>query len=417
MGGAILVLGSGPEVSRRYFLAGLARRHTVLLLTANPATWEAEIVARHATVDLADPAAVLAAGRRLVGSGGDLAGVFTWNELLLPLVAWLGEQLGTSALPADAARVCRDKALQRALFTVRGVPSASYRTVDTAEEARAAAEEIGVPVVLKPRSLAGSIGVQLVRDLSEVATAFRTIREATFRGNGGGGVLVEEALTGVELSVDSWVLDGEVVPYLVAVKQVGFPPHFEEVGHSVGLPLDPDVSVQVVAAVTRANLAVGADRMATHTELILTSRGPRLVEVNGRPGGDMIPYLGSLVSDLDPGDLAATVTTGSRPGPVSPPSGMAAIRFRYPPHDLQLTEVDVDPRLSRLDWVHGIWPTSEPGDLLRLPPRQHLGRAATVIVTADDEATLHARIETATAGVSVRGTPLSDGRPEPLAVS
>lgn len=67
----------------------------------------------------------------------------------------------------------------------------------------------------------------------------------------------------------------------------------------------------------------------THSEFMLTADGPRLIQVNGRLGGDQIPYLGLLATGIDPGLVAARVACGLPPGVHRSRRRTAAIRFFY----------------------------------------------------------------------------------------
>lgn len=60
-----------------------------------------------------------------------------------------------------------------------------------------------------------------------------------------------------------------------------------------------------------AHEALGLTRAMTHTELRLTSSGPRVVEVNARTGGGMIPRLGQLVTGIDLGRVSAELAVGA----------------------------------------------------------------------------------------------------------
>ncbi|MET9260818.1 ATP-grasp domain-containing protein [Amycolatopsis sp. NPDC004079] len=405
----VLVVGSGFVGFRRYLLENMARRHHVLLLNPGPVTWQSAYAAEHAEADFTDRDAVLDSASRLAGEPG-VDGVLTWDESLLDITAEIAHHLDVRALTRDAARACRDKAVQRACFARHDVPSAEFRAATTLDEAAAAAGEIGYPVVVKPRALAGSIAVRLVRDPSELATAAEAVLAAEGPGfSGSGGLLVEEYLTGPEISVDSWVLDGDVVPFVLARKTIDAPPFFLEIGHEVGGELEPGLADQVHRVVRTANLALGIDRAVTHTELKLTPDGPRVVEVNGRLGGDLIPYLGQLATGVEAGEVVAAVATGARPETAPTRKGFSAVHFVYPPHQMVLDDLVVDPELSDVDWLEPVSLLLPPGTELFLPPRAFLTRVAAAVVTADDQQTLNQRLDRVRAGLRLVGPRTSKG--------
>jgi biotin carboxylase len=114
---------------------------------------------------------------------------------------------------------------------------------------------------------------------------------------------------------------------------VGYPPYAEEIGHYVDAadPLLTDPTLTRVLQETHTALSF-LDGW-THVEYMLTASGPVLIEVNGRLGGDMIPYLGLLATGIDPGLLAATAACGL-PVSIEPTrQRVAGIRFFYVDHD------------------------------------------------------------------------------------
>lgn len=108
----------------------------------------------------------------------------------------------------------------------------AFASAEMPEEAVRAAEAIGHPVVLKPVSGSGSIGVRLCRDAAETrAWAERLLDRGTDeRGNPvTARLLVEAAVRGPEFSVETF--DDTVVT--VVAKHTGPEPYFVETGHDV----------------------------------------------------------------------------------------------------------------------------------------------------------------------------------------
>jgi hypothetical protein len=88
------------------------------------------------------------------------------------------------------------------------------------------------------------------------------------------GIFVEEYLEGPEISFDSACHDGVLMPLFLARKLTGFPPYFEETGHSIDAadPLLPDP--ELLNVLVSAHRAVGFHDGITHTEVKLTKDGP-----------------------------------------------------------------------------------------------------------------------------------------------
>lgn len=409
MEGNILVVGSGFRNFREYALRGLAERYRVVLIGEGPLDWQLPYAAEHREVrDIHDRHEVLAAARDLAARN-PLIGIITWDEMLVTLAADLGAELGVATMPVAAARACRDKAVQRERFQQTGVPSARFALAGSIPDAMAAAAEIGYPVVVKPRGQAASIAVQVVQDDDELRAAFEFARSSESSSVDDGLVLVEEFLRGEEISVDSWVLNGRVEPYAFAVKRTAYLPFFEEVAHIVGPVLDERTVRAVTDVVIRSNTVLGIDRTVTHTELMLTEDGPKVVEVNGRLGGELIPHLAEVAAPgLVVGEILGAVATGNEPATLPVPSRLVGIRFLYPREDLVLRDFEVPAWLAAEPWVHEIRQVSDIGTELRLPPREFLGRAGFAIATGETIAEIDERLTMLADQTSVTGEPLAE---------
>jgi biotin carboxylase len=229
-----------------------------------------------------------------------------------------------------------------------------------------------------------------------------------------GGVLVEELVAGPEISIDGAVVAGRYLPFCLARKQLGMPPYFEEVGHVVdgADPLLDDAELRGVLEAT--HLALGLRFGITHTEVRLSGRGPVVIEVNARLGGDLIPYVGKLATGIDPGRVAVEVAAGELPALVPDRSACIGIRFVYPPEDCRVVQVAV-PEPAAVPGLIEAHPLVSPGGTLRLPPRAHIGRHAYVICTAGTPTAVAARLDQAAELVQLRYEPLGEselaGRP------
>lgn len=401
----VVVVGSGGQPYREYAFAALAERYRVGAVLGAEPTWQRPYLADAAVADLADPSSIAGAVRSLAGGTAGL-GVMTWDETVLLATAEAAEQLGLPHLSAGAAAACRDKYATRSRLA--GTPlGVRHRLVGSADEAVEAAESFGYPVVVKPRSLAGSVGVARAEDAAAVRQAFArtaTSRYATLEP--GLGALVEELLEGPEVSVDSVVFDGEVQCAHVARKRLGFAPYFEEVGHLVtGWAGEPwaDEAREVVVA---AHGAVGVDHGVTHTELRLTAGGPRLVELNGRLGGDLIPFVSRLATGVDLVVAAAEMALGRPPSCTPAREGTAEVRFVYPPYDCVVRSVDVA-AAARVPGIAHATVLPEPGARLRLPPADPIPRLAALVAVGADAEECRQALDRAEAAVVADIEPLA----------
>ena len=103
---------------------------------------------------------------------------------------WTAETDQTSAI---AETISRDKDLTKELISSVGVPVPEGREVDSADDAWDAAEDIGVPVCVKPTD--GNHGRGVFIDLTTKEEVFKAYAIAVDEGS---GVLVERSIPGIE---------------------------------------------------------------------------------------------------------------------------------------------------------------------------------------------------------------------------
>jgi biotin carboxylase len=402
--GVVLQIGSGQQQYREYLLRGASAAQRVWLLDAVPATWQQPYLAGSTVVAPLDAAGMvpdeegLERAAREVMQHHPVLGVFTYDEALVNATARLADRLGLHGFGAQGADCCRNKHKTRQALTAAGLPQPRFAIAYTSSEAAAAAATIGYPVVVKPRGLGASMGVIRAAGPDDIADAFAVAHHAGAQGppEYGGGVLVEELVVGPEISVDGALVAGKYRPFCLARKSVGLAPYFEEVGHVVDgadpLLYDP----QLVDILVRAHRVLGLRDGMTHTEIRFGPRGPVIIEVNARLGGDLIPYLGLLATGIDPGRVAVQVATGEPPVLERARRGCAGIRFSYPPEDCRIVKVMM-PAAGAVDGLVAARAIVEPGSTLRLPPHTHIGRYAYVICVSDDARTCAARLDEAAA--------------------
>lgn len=408
-GPRLIVVGSGGRPYREYSFAALAGRYRVCAVLGAQPGWQRPYLCDHRVVPLDDAAAVAAAVGELAGGHLSQTGLLTWDETVLEVTATAAEKLGMRHMSMAAAQRCRDKYTMRALLAEAGVPSARYRLVHSAAEAVEAGDEFGCPVVVKPRALAGSVGVTFAESAAAVRDAFDLAGRARYATlPAGGGVLVEEYLDGPEISIDSAVFNGTATCVQVARKRLGFPPYFEEVGHLVAGFADQPCAAAVTDLVERAHRVLGIEWGVTHAEVRLTSSGPKMIELNGRLGGDLIPFLGALSNGVDLVLAAAELAFGRRPDLTPRCDRAAEVRFLYPQHDAVLRSLDVR-AAATVPGVERVIPLAEPGTRLLLPPRMPLPRIAAVVVTGPDAPSCARSLDQAEAAISWELDPLPAG--------
>ncbi|MBS2961894.1 ATP-grasp domain-containing protein [Actinocrinis puniceicyclus] len=403
--GLVVLVGSGGRPYREYAFAAAAARADVALVTTAEPSWQQPYLAGCHRMPQDTPDATAAAAARACAAHPGRVGLLTWDEVLLEATAEAASRLGLPHMSLLAARNCRDKLSTRRLLAAAGVAGVKFAHVHGQQEALRAAESIGYPVVVKPRSLAGSAGVVVMHGPDELRALYHYAAEAVFPGiEPLDGLVLEEFLDGPEVSVDSVVRDREVQPVNVARKRLGFEPFFEEIGHLVSRWRHEPWADELTHLVVEAHRALGVTMGVTHAEVRLTAAGPRLVELNGRLGGDFIPHLGSLATGIDLTAAAVDLALGREPDLRQQRDVCAEVRFLYPDRDCVVRSLDTA-AAAAVPGVAEVVRLAQPGARLLLPPRGVVPRLAALLVTGETPEECQVVLDRAAALVAVELEP------------
>lgn len=355
----VLVESNTTGTGRLFPAAARALGLHPVLLAADPSRYASVGGAEVVRTETDDVRAVVDACRSLA-VGRRVAGVATSSDYYVETAAAAAAALGLPAnSPADLAAV-RDKGTQRARLASAGARVPRFTVADTVEEVLAAAAETGYPVVVKPVTGSGSLGVRLCADPEQTARHARAVlfRESDERGRPvPRRVTVEEFVSGGEYSVE--VLDGTAAG--ITAKHLGAQPLFVETGHDFPAALAPAVREAVTKAAEAAVRALGIVLGPAHVELRLGPAGPVLIEVNPRLAGGWIPRLvqEATGTDLILGTVAAF---SGLPSPVAVTAARgAAIRFVVPAESGRLRRIDGVARACAVPGVVDVETYREPG--------------------------------------------------------
>jgi phosphoribosylamine---glycine ligase len=300
----VLVLGSGGrEHALAWRLAREASVRQVLCAPGNPGT---AAVGRNVPVNLADPADVLAlASRERVD--------FTVVGPEAPLERGVANEFRRAGCPivgpsrAGAALEC-SKAFAKNFMARHAIPTARFVICDQPDDALAAVEgsRFGFPVVVKADGLAAGKGVVVAADRPEAEQAVRAMMIDHQFGAAGARLVIEECLSGPEVSF--FVLaDGERAVVLGTAqdhKRIGdgdVGPNTGGMGAFAPSPLISealarDVMRYIVGPVIEGFRADGDPyRGFLYVSLMLTADGPQVIEFNVRLGDPEAQVLLPLV--------------------------------------------------------------------------------------------------------------------------
>jgi biotin carboxylase len=403
----LLLIATGFQPYREYLLRSISSEFRIHLFHTAEPSWEKDYLSGWTVLSSTADGSAMATVARQVHERDPIDGVLCWDEARIHAAAFVAQALGLrNGDPAVIGRL-RDKGQTRAALDAAGVRQPRSVPVTDLAQALTAAAQVGYPAILKPRALGASLGVVRVENAEELRRMF-----AFTLGTRGPEpvdlpeqpVLVEECVIGEEISIDSVVCNGRTTPLFIGRKVLGYPPYAEEVGHyvSAGDPLLRDPVL--LAAVQDTHTALGFSDGWTHSEFMLTAAGPQVIEVNGRLGGDLIPYLGLLATGIDPGLAAARAACGLAPQLTASLDRTAAIRFFYVAEEnTEISSVRFE--LAELpEEIHQVLTIARPGAVVSPPPKgTAFGRIALAIAVGESVSGCAAALDGAEAALRVSG--------------
>ncbi|MEU5693219.1 ATP-grasp domain-containing protein [Actinosynnema sp. NPDC020468] len=271
-------------------------------------------------------------------------GVISSCDYYLATVAHVAARLGLPGPDPRAVERAYRKDLTRTALAEAGVPGPRFALAEDWSATARAATALGYPLVIKPVDLCAGMHVRKVADEHQLREAFAAIEAFPVNARAQPRVrtvLLEELLTGPEVSVETVTVAGTTHVVGVTDKSLAGSPWFVESGHM--FPADLDTAAAEEVAV-RAITALGLDDAVAHTEVKLTPDGPRLIEVNPRPAGNRITELVRRVTGVDLPAVYAQLAVGEKPDLRPADTGVrsAAVSFLLPPRAGLLAGVDGD---------------------------------------------------------------------------
>jgi phosphoribosylamine---glycine ligase len=346
----LVVGGGGREHALAWKLAGERSVTRVYCAPGNPGTAGlADNLAIHPTDLEALSAAARAHAIDLTVVGPEL-----------PLDRGLADRFAAEGLRVfgpsrAAAKLECSKVFAKDFMARHGVPTARYCVCDDPGAARGVVRsaEFGFPVVIKADGLAGGKGVVVAADRTEAEAAIDAALADRLFGDAGARIVIEECLTGPEVSFFA-ISDGERAAPLMSAqdhKRVFDDDRGPNTGGMGAFSPSPLMDAALEARVMHAIVKPVIDGLRAeghpyrgflYAGLMLTADGPKVIEFNVRFGdpeaqvilpriaGDLAPRLAAAADGaLDPTPLAfhpdphVGVVVAARGYPASAETGAA----------------------------------------------------------------------------------------------
>jgi biotin carboxylase len=290
-------------------------------------------------------------------------GVVLFSDPPLVLAAAVAAELGLPFHSPHTAWLLSDKVTQRAALQEAGVPSPTYASV------RVGHLDVNVPfpAVLKPRTGAGARDTFKIDDANQLS-------EALARCNPEEEFILEEwladrsrqhGLAADMVCVETVVRGGEFIHFAVTGRFPIAPP-FRSTGSFIPSDLNP-ADMDSVLALTSATLeALHINHGLLNTDIKMTPDGPRIIEINGRLGGNvrrMISRLGGPSMFVWAMRLALGLDIGPVPVFSSPPVAFYHL-ILAPPSATEVVSLAGTEELTDTPGIDEIRVNRYPGDAL-----------------------------------------------------
>jgi len=304
-------------------------------------------------------------------------GVVSFWDRHVETVAEIARGLGLNGNTLLAAACTRNKLLMRQTLKDHDVAIPKFHSVKTLMDLNAAAEHLGFPFILKPVSGCSSKGIFRIDEASSLDNIFDQIcevtqpsRDAMFAYNSG-EYIAESMMIGDEYSVEG-IADGKEIKFAGITKKWIEEQHFHEVQHVFPAELEKNLEKDIFNLAGKALTSVGFENSAFHLEVMVTEGGPKVVEINGRLGGDFITtHLVPLGRGVDIIEETLKVALGEIVNLTPKWEKTAAVRFMISDIEGKVESWDGEKEAKDSDGIRSLYIERKVGELVRLPPEKY----------------------------------------------
>lgn len=246
----------------------------------------------------------------------------------VPLLEGLSDRFQAEGLPVfgpkrEAALIEGSKSFAKDLMKKYRIPTAEYEVFSTYDEAKAYLEEKGAPIVIKADGLAAGKGVTVALTIDEARQSLEEMLLNEKFGQASSTVVMEEFLTGEEISLMAFVNGENVIPLEIAQDHKrAFDgdegPNTGGMGAYSPVPQISEATVKtavetILKPAAKALVQEGRDFCGVlYAGLIITKAGPKVIEFNARFGDpETQVVLPRMKSDL--AEVMLAVINGETP--------------------------------------------------------------------------------------------------------
>lgn len=281
------------------------------------------------------------------------------TDMPMRTVAAVAKEMNLIGIDEETALKATNKAEMRKALQSNNVPIPKFYVVSNKDEYKSVVKQFNVPFIVKPADSSGSRGIFEVKDIHNedlIVEAYEYCHPFSRVGD----VVVEEYMEGPEVSVETLTVNGECHVIQITDKLTTGAPHYVEMGHSQPTMLSKEIAEQISKVAKAANKAIGIKNGPSHTEIIVTKEGPKIVELGARLGGDNITtHLVPLSTGVNMVECCIKIALGEIPDIKKKWNKGSAIRyFNQKPGCIKsidgIEEAKKVPGVKQISIVHGV---------------------------------------------------------------
>jgi biotin carboxylase len=216
------------------------------------------------------------------------------SEIAAPTVAYVAEKLNLCGYTQKQAETISNKYYLRSLLKEAGLTKLSFNPAYSLEDALHAFQKMIGQVMLKPMLASGSKGIKKISSEEELINNFQHALDCstTYKG-----VLLEQYVEGKHLGGELIINEGKIIYHLLSEKK--YNEHFVTTAHLVPGSISENDHLKIFILLQKVVDSLQLKNGILDVDLVLTSEGPELIELGGRPGGNGIAQLVELYSGVN----------------------------------------------------------------------------------------------------------------------
>lgn len=312
-----------------------------------------------------------------------ISGVLTVGTDFSTTVAAIAAALGLPGINFDCALCAKNKILMRRCFAEKSCPQPRFCGADNLEEASVAVKDLPFPLVIKPADNMGARGVKRVDTIAELQDWFPVAEGFAHTEDTEKKVIIEEYISGSELSIDALIYDNEIFITGVADRIIRHEPYFIEIGHIMPSQLAEEQTSAAVYAFKQGIRALGIRTGMAKGDIKINEKGAFIGEIAARlSGGYMSGYTYPYATGVNLMRNAVRIAENTPPSGLTPSKKWCSIeRAIIAPKEGIIRQINGIDKVKKLSGIKNVFLFYTPGQYVKLP-QNNVEKGGNIIAAA-----------------------------------